>query len=88
MSDFNDGVDAARRQGRMDGLRLACWDVVHEYHPRLAKAVQDAIESEKDEKRLVRWIVEASRKSPAAFAALVLGRGRASRPKSTARRGI
>ena len=63
----------------MDGLRLACRDLVHEYHPRLAKAVQEAIESEKDEKRLIRWIVEASRKSPAAFAALVLGPGRVRR---------
>ena len=79
MNDFNDGVDAAVRQGRMDGLRLACWDVVREYHPRLAKAVQDAIESESDEKRLIQWIVEAGRKRPAEFAALVLGPRRARR---------
>jgi len=79
MNDFNDGVDAAVRQGRMDGLRLACGDVVREYHPRLAKAVQDAIESERDEKRLIQWIVEAGRKRPADFAALVLGPGRVRR---------
>ena len=86
MNDFNDRVDAARQQGRMDGLRLACWDVVQEYHPRLAKAALFAITSEDDEKRLIRWIVEAGRRRPAVFAALVLGRGRMRRPVRSAGR--
>ena len=88
MNDFNDRVDAARQQGRMDGLRLACGDGVREYHPRLAKTVLDAIASERDEKRLIRWIVEASRRRPAELAALVLGRGRVRRPGRSAGRSL
>lgn len=88
MNDFNDRVDAARRQGRLDGLRLACWDAAREHHPRLAQAVLDAIESERDEKRLIRWVVEAGRKRPAEFAALVLGPGRVRRAVPGAGRGL
>lgn len=72
MSDFHDRTDAARRQGRLDGLRLACQDVARENYPRLSRSVLRAMSSERDHDRLLRWIVAAGRKPYAEFSRLVL----------------
>jgi hypothetical protein len=58
MSDFNVRAEAARREGRLEGLREACLDSVLQYHPRTASAVLPAILAEKSEARLIRWTAE------------------------------
>ena len=81
MSDFNTRAEAARREGRLEGLREACLDCVLQHHPRIASTLLPVILAEKNEARLTRWTVEAGRMRTSDFSVLVRGKRRRRQPR-------